>query len=207
MIKVYFQKGVAAMGTTKFDGIKKLSYLYAKDEIKTGDLLFCDGHYMVSELIKKVSDSRFSHVALMFHWNDRLLLFESVEDDGVRIVPLSHYLYNYENSGAKYNGTLYAARHKSVSSLIQTDEIKNMLGKAADLLNRSYDKNEIARIVARIGLGVGRHTDNDEYTCSEFIEECYKQLKIIFSFENKGFIYPEHIAADPNVQALFEITH
>ncbi|NHM32534.1 YiiX/YebB-like N1pC/P60 family cysteine hydrolase [Neobacillus terrae] len=194
------------MGTNKFDGIKQLTYLDAKNEIRTGDLLFCDGHYMVSELIKKVSNSRFSHVGLMFHWNDRLLLFESVEDDGVRIVPLSHYLYNYENSGAKYNGTLYAGRHNGMASLTDQGGINNMLGKAADLLNRSYDKNEIARIVARIGLGVGRHTDNDEYTCSEFIEECYKQLKIIFSFENKGFIYPEHIAADPNVEALFEIT-
>ncbi|CAH2213511.1 YiiX/YebB-like N1pC/P60 family cysteine hydrolase [Tepidibacter aestuarii] len=195
------------MGTSKFNGVNQISYEQAKKEIETGDILFCSGRYLVSELIKKASDSIFSHVGLLFYWNNRIVVLESVEDDGVRAVPLSHYLYNYENSKKKYNGELYVARHEVVaSSHFDKEKIKRMLGKAVDLLNRNYDKDEIAQIVARIGLGIGRHRDNEEYICSEFVDECFKQLEIELSRDPKDFIYPEHIAADSNIRPLFEIS-
>jgi hypothetical protein len=192
------------MGTSKFTGVKQLSYELAREEIKTGDILLCSGRYLVSELIKKASDSIFSHVGLLCYWNDRVVVLESVEDDGVRTVPLSHYLYNYENSKKKYNGELYIARHQAVGDPnFNKDKIKRMLGKAVDLLNRNYDKVEIARIVARVGLGIGRHKDDQEYICSEFIDECFKQMDIELLRDSMDFIFPEHIAADPNVKPLF----
>jgi hypothetical protein len=194
------------MGTSKFTGVKQLSYELARKEIKTGDILLCSGRYLVSELIKKASDSIFSHVGLLCYWNDRVVVLESVEDDGVRTVPLSHYLYNYENSKKKYNGELYIARHQAVGDPnFNKDKIKRMLGKAVDLLNRNYDKDEIARIVARVGLGIGRHKDDQEYICSEFIDECFKQMDIELLRDSMDFIFPEHIAADPNVKPLFGI--
>ena len=193
------------MGTSKFNGISKISYQQARREIMTGDILFCNGRYLVSELIKKASDSIFSHVALLLHWNDRVIVLESVEDDGVRAIPLSHYLYNFENSKKKYNGEIYVARHEVIDSLdFDKEKIKRMFGKAVDLLNRNYDKDMIAQIVARIGLGIGRH--GDEYICSEFVDKCFKELEIEFSRDQMGFIYPEHIAADSNIKPLFGIS-
>ena len=195
------------MGTSKFNGINQISYQLAKSKIKTGDILFCSGRYLVSEMIKKLSNSVFSHVALLVYWNERVLVLESVEDDGVRVVPLSHYLYNYENSKEKYNGEMYVARHEVVdSSDFDKEKIKSMCGKAIDLLNRNYDKDEIAKIVARISLGIVRHTEDFEYMCSEFVDECYKQLEIELTRDPMGFIFPEHIAADSYVKPLFEIT-
>ena len=121
-------------------------------------------------------------------------------------VPLSHYLFNYENSKKKYNGELYIARHLCINDPdFENKKMKKMLGKAVDLLNHNYDKDEIAKIFARISLGIGRHSDDQEYICSEFVEECFKQLEIELLHDSKGFIYPEHIAADPNVKPLFEI--
>lgn len=189
------------MGTSKFSGINQMSYEQAKNHIKTGDL-FCSCRYLVSEMIKRFSNSLFSHVALLIYWNEHVLVLESVEDDGIRVVPLSHYLYNYENSKE-----MYVAGHEVVGSPgFNKEKIKMMCGKAIDLLNRNYDKEEIAKIVARIGLGIGRHRDDYEYMCSEFVDECFKQLEIELSRDPKGFIFPEHIAADPNVKPLFEIT-
>ena len=195
------------MGTSKFDGINQVSYEQAKNKIKTGDILFCSGRYLVSEMIKKLSNSVFSHVALLVYWNEHVLVLESVEDDGVRVVPLSHYLYNYENSKEKYNGEMYVARHEVVDSPdFDKEKIKRMCGKAIDLLNRNYDKDEIAKIVTRISLGIGRHSDDFEFMCSEFVDECFKQLEIELSRDLMGFIFPEHIAADPKVKPLFEIS-
>jgi hypothetical protein len=195
------------MGTSKFNGINKISYQLAKGEIKEGDLLFCSGRYLVSELIKKASDSIFSHVALLLYWKDHILVLESVEDDGVRVIPLSHYLYNYENSKKKYNGEIYVARHQVVGSPgFDKEKINKMFGKVVELLNRNYDNDEIAKIVARIGLGIGRHKDDEEYICSEFVDECFKELEIELSRDQMGFILPEHIAADSNIIPLFEVT-
>lgn len=195
------------MGTAKFNEINEITYQQVKGEIKTGDILLCSGRYLVSELIKKASDSIFSHVALLFYWNDRVIVLESVEDDGVRAVPLSHYLYNYENNGKIYNGELYIARHEVINSPnFDEEKLKRMFGKAVDLLNRNYDKDEIAQIVARIGLGIGRHKDDDEYICSEFVDECFKELEIELFRDQKGFILPEHIAADPNIKPLYRIS-
>lgn len=194
------------MGTNKFIGVKQMSYQLARKEIQAGDLLFCSGRHIVSELIKKVSDSMFSHVALLGYWNDRVVVLESVEDDGVRAVPLSHYLYNYENTGKKYDGEMYLARHDEIDSpAFDKNKINKMLGIAVDLLNRNYDKEEIARIVARVGLGIGKHKDDNEYICSEFVDECFKQMDIVFRRDPMGFIFPEHIAADSQVRPMLEL--
>lgn len=195
------------MGTSKFNDLKNIPYELAKGEIKTGDIFFCSGRYLVSELIKKLSNSLFSHVGLLVHWNEHVLVVESVEDDGVRVVPLAHYLYNYENSKEKYKGKMYIARHEVVDSPdFDKEKIKAMCDRAIDLLNRNYDREEIGRIVARIGLGIGRHKDDEEYMCSEFVDECFKELGIELSRDPMGFIFPEHIAADLNVKALFEVS-
>lgn len=194
------------MGTTKFNKIPQVSYDEAKIKIKNGDIFFCSGRYLVSELIKKASNSIFSHVGLLYHWNNDIFVLESVEDDGVRAIPLSHYLVNYENSNEKYNGEIYVARYEIFDNLdFDKEKINEMFKSAITLLNRNYDKIEIAKIVARIGLEVGKHQDNNEYICSEFVDVCFKQIEIEFPRDPNGFIYPEHIAEDSNIQPLFEI--
>ncbi|WP_431808215.1 YiiX/YebB-like N1pC/P60 family cysteine hydrolase [Lysinibacillus sphaericus] len=194
------------MGTIKFNKITQISYEEATKKIENGDIFFCSGRYLVSELIKKASNSIFSHVGLLYHWNNNIFVLESVEDDGVRAIPLSHYLYNYDNSNEKYNGEIYVARYEIFEkSDFYKEKINTMFESAIKLLNRNYDKAEIAKIVARIGLEVGKHQDNNEYICSEFVDACFKQIEIEFPRDQGGFIYPEHIAMDSNTQPLFEI--
>ncbi|OLN21121.1 hypothetical protein BTO30_16670 [Domibacillus antri] len=194
------------MGTNKFQGIHQLHYEKAMGKIQTGDLLFCSGSYRVSEFIKKASNSFMSHVAFLFEWNDRVLVFESVENVGVRIVPLMHYMTNYENTGKKYNGALFTARHdKLIDPYFDRTLLDILVGTAIDLLNRNYDQTEIIRILTRIKLGIGQHKDNYEYICSEFVDHCFRQIGVHFPRSKEGFIYPEHIASDSNVYPLFEI--
>ena len=167
------------MGTKKFEGVERKAYLQIRDSIQTGDIFFASGNYPISRIIEHFSDSMFSHVGFVFTWNERVLLLESVEDDGVRMVPLSHYLSDYENSGEPYNGRLFLGRYN--------------------------DKDEISKIIARITIGLGKHGDNDAYICSEFVDICFREIGIVFPRDSRGFIFPEHIAADTNVQPLYEI--
>lgn len=182
-----------------------VSYQQVRHQIQSGDFLFCSGNYLLSHAIKRFSKSNFSHVGLLLSWNDRILLAESVEDDGVRFVPLSHYLTNYENSKKKYNGRLFIARHKIFTPKPEEKKINQLFGRAADLLNCNYDKGDIATIAARISLGIGRRSEDDAFICSEYVAECMKSIGVTFAVDSGGFIYPEHIAKDPSMKFLFEL--
>lgn len=184
--------------------LPKYSYQEARKKIQSGDFLVCSGEYLVSKAIKKASKSEYSHIGLLVHWNQRILLSESVEDDGVRFVPLSHYTFNYENTKKPYKGRLFIARHRVFHSASQ-DQVNRVFGRAADLLNCNYDKGDIAKIVARISLGMGRRDQDDAFICSEFVAECMKEIGVTFPSDKGNFIYPEHIVSSPQVDLLFEI--
>jgi hypothetical protein len=191
------------MATRKFEGLEKRRYGDIRPDIRTGDLFLASGNYPISRMIEHFSDSMFSHVGFVFAWNSRVLVLESVEDDGVRAAPLSQYVFDYENSGEPYNGRLFLGRYNAA---LDPDKVNLMLGKAADSLNKPYDKDEIAKILARVTIGLGKHGDNDAYICSEFVDVCFKAIGITFPRDPKGFIFPEHIAADVNVTPLFELS-
>lgn len=190
------------MATKKFDGLPKQRYLDIRADIRTGDIFFAAGNYPISRMIEHFSDSMFSHVGFLFTWNTRVLLLESVEDDGVRAIPVSQYVNDYECSGQPYNGRLFLGRYNTA---FDHDRVMRMLGQAADSLNRKYDKEELAKILARVTMGLGKHGDNDAYICSEFVDVCFQKIGIVFPRDSNGFIFPEHIAADINVSPLFEI--
>ncbi|WP_270179848.1 YiiX/YebB-like N1pC/P60 family cysteine hydrolase [Alkalihalobacillus sp. CinArs1] len=192
------------MTTDRFEHAPVKKYDDARVEIITADLLLCSGSYPVSNIIKKVSNSRFSHVGLLFRWMDRVMMMESVESYGVRIIPLSHYIQDYKNTGAPYKGDLYLARHSGVKHLTN-QKTEAMLKRGADLSGKRYDHEEILKILASVVMGDLRSIPNDRYICSEFIHECYKQAGLIFPDDGRGFIYPKHIAQAPDVQPLYRL--
>ncbi|HEY8605950.1 MAG TPA: YiiX/YebB-like N1pC/P60 family cysteine hydrolase [Noviherbaspirillum sp.] len=189
------------MNTTDLDDLPRRKYEDMRNEMRTGDIVFTSGNYPVSRVIRHFSGSLFSHVGFVFPWNKRVLLVESVEDDGVRAVPLSQYVHDYECCGKPYDGRIFLARHRRPFS--ETDA-EQLLGIAADKLNRKYDKEEIGRILARVTLGIGKPGQNDAYICSEFVDVCFQQIGIRFPRHEKGFIFPEHIASDPDVDCVCE---
>ncbi len=192
------------MSGDRYFNLPVKNYQTVRDDIQTGDLLLCSGSYPVSRIIQKVSKSRFSHVALLFQWVDRIMMLESVESYGVRMVPLSHYFNDYRNSGLPYNGELYLVRHSLVKDL---DQIKRnaMLRRGADLTGKLYDIEEILKILASVVIDELESIPNDKYICSEFIRECYQKAGLSFPDDGRGFIFPEHIASDPAIQPLYEL--
>jgi len=127
-------------------------------------------------------------------------LLESVEDMGVRFAPLSKYLSDYSD-GKKYKGTLVVARHVRMAK----ESVEPIAKFGIDELTRPYDRDEIAKIVARIGLGIGRKERDREYICSELVFECFDKAGIEIPYDPKGFISPENVWVDPNVKLLARI--
>lgn len=176
-----------------------LPYSDLRAKLKSGDILFTSGDYLVSKAIQKVTGSPWSHVGIVFRLDsiDRMLLLESVEDMGVRFAPLSKYLNDYED-GKPYKGRAVLARCKDVNA--QT--VAGISTFGIDELTQPYDKDEIAKILARITLGIGKKEKDREYICSELVYECFSRAGKEFAYNPKGFVSPEDVWVDEKLSLV-----
>ena len=191
----------------QFPNLRPKTYEELRTEIKSGDLLLCQGSGIFSQMIQKVSNSVWSHVAFIMRLDeiDRIMVLESVEPIGVRTVPLSHYVRDYKNKKG-YPGKLLIARHDDFAGVTEK-ALNRMAAFAIDRFGYPYDKDEIAKIAARITLGLfgrkkGKASWDEEYICSEYAWECYRSVGIDVPYDDMGFIAPKHFAAAGKVKAV-----
>lgn len=186
-------------------------YTVARDLIQTGDLLLCSGHAAFSKLIQYSTKSPWSHVAvvLWMHNLDRIVVLESVESVGTRVVPLSHYVRDYNGSGQGYHGRVYIARHTDWAAL-PPERMRVFSQWMIDKLGRPYDKAEILNIAVRITAGAlgipSREVVPNLYNiCSEYVEEFYRWVGLSIPYDPRGFVAPRDFAEHPAVQFVCEI--
>lgn len=194
------------MTECKINYENRFAYQKYRPLIKSGDIMLCSGNGSFSNLIKKVTNSRWSHVAFIIKIEaiDRLMVLESVESIGVRTVPLSSYLFNYNGSRKPYNGDIMISRHNQMCEL----DIHHLSKKAIDLLGHQYDNREIMRITAKIALSMVKEADfceipaeDDAYICSEYVNECFKSIGIKIN-SRCGYIIPDDFSKDENINPL-----
>lgn len=183
-----------------------------RPHLRTGDLLFCSGSVWMSEMIQTATGSAWSHVGFVWHLKpiDRVMVLESVESQGVRTVPLSKYLRDYDNRGHPYPGGVVVARHTKFPGE-QAETVLRKFGQhSVDRFGYPYDRDEIAKITARIAGSFLPFTKtkkrelkrDKEFICSEYVWECYRAIGIEIAHDDLGFIAPVHFARDPNVKLI-----
>jgi hypothetical protein len=194
-------------GRVQVGGVEAIplgDYGRVRHELRSGDLLFASGRYRFSQLIQAVTGSAWSHVGIVFRLPevDRVLVLESVEDFGVRFVPLSKYLTDYDNAGNPYDGHLAVARPRGVSG----ETVKALARFGTDQLARPYDKDVVAEIATRIALGIGpQNGERRAYVCSELVQACFAHAGVEFAGGPTGFVSPGDIWADDRVELLARI--
>lgn len=197
---------------TDFPQLPLVNYADIRDEIANGDILLCSGEYMSSRLIRKASASCWSHVAFILRADtiDRVMVLESIEGKGVRTIPLSEYVRNFEGSDVGYKGRLALARHADFAARLTPDSLKKMSQFAVDRLSYPYDEEEIARITARIigaflDFSPGEIARDNEFICSEYVYECYRRIGIDIPYDPRGFIAPADFARAEGMNLQWEI--
>lgn len=192
----------------QFPSLSTLNYLQARPKIRSGDILLCSGSSLFSTLIQKATGSVWSHIAFIIYLEviDRLMVLESVESIGVRTVPLSSYVKNYNASGKGYPGKLLIARHQQ----FEPARVKDLSEKAVDFFGYPYDTEEIVKIAARIGMKAFGFTKDSpfmqsthSFICSEYAYECYRSVGITIDYDPEGFVSPADFAKTPLVEGLF----
>lgn len=187
---------------SSLENLPKLPYPQIKEYLRSGDILFCSGEDEISLIIQMATQSIWSHVGIIYQFEDidRILLLESVENMGVRLIPLSKYVHNFEQNHY-FKGKLVVARCET----LQEKDVKTMLNFGIDEITRPYDLGEINRIISRITEGEGKAERDKAYICSELVYECFLSVGIHIPYNPKGFISPEDIWSYTEITPLFEI--
>lgn len=192
-----------------FPSVKNLNYSEFRDNINSGDILLCSGNSLISNIIKKATSSRWSHVAFIIKLEiiDRIMVLESVESLGVRAIPLSNYVNNYNGSNKGYDGKVLIARH----SEFKQEKMVELSRYAVDLLGSPYHPEEFFEIAARIGeraFHIKAHNipkdikPKKSFICSEYAAECYQSVGINIPYNPSGFIAPADFARDPKIKPI-----
>jgi uncharacterized protein YycO len=174
------------------------NYESLRDDFQTGDLIFFSGNHWLSNLIRIRSKGAWSHVGVVVKIEEinRLFLVESILEVGVRMIPLSFLLKNYDGHYHHYNGRVSWARYQHLSTE-QTLAIKEF---ALDNLSKQYDKKEYYRILWRTIVGKEKVFHDDKYTCSEYVRSAFKHASIYLKYERGDFISPAAIWSNPEIE-------
>lgn len=182
-------------------------YQAIRKNILSGDILLCSGNSPFSTLIKKATNSVWSHVAFILRVEaiNRVMVLESVESVGVRTIPLSSYIRDYNATGQGYPGRMMLARHRDIN----TKSIAQFSRAAVDFLGYPYGTDEIVRIATRISmhaLGLHalepEHTKKREFICSEYAYACFKSVGAVIAQQRAGFVTPADFACSPQVKPI-----
>jgi hypothetical protein len=190
------------------------SYDVARPLIRNGDIALFAGQEGMSRLIEEATHSPFCHVGFIWRMDDidRIMLLESVEVEGVRMLPLSSKISG-GLSGKPYNGQMLVARHDDFPAPGPAFDAAfgEMTKVAVDRLGCPYNAEEIGLIAANIAAGMaGINLPNflkpsNAYICSEYADICYRALGIQITRSRPNFVAPADFANDPKVQPIITL--
>ena len=166
-------------------------YEVVRDDLRSGDLIFCSGSYLFSGLIQRFTGSVWSHIGVVYRDEalQRVFVLESEAGIGVRLVPLSKYLRDYHGRRRPYRGQIVIGRF---ASGLDADQVRNAVSYGMDLLTKPYDNSEILRIAARILFRIGRRTRDRKFICSELVDECFHAAGVRFTRPD-NYVSPDNI--------------
>ena len=192
-----------ALSQEQLNQIPPRKYKIIRDELKTGDLIFCSGSYFFSKLIQRFTKSVWSHIGIIYKDEPlgRVLVLESEKLYGVRLAPLSKYLKDYHGKNKPYKGKVIVAR---VNPELPQTQLYKAISFGMDELTKPYDNWEIFRIAIRIVFKITRREKNRNYICSELVQECFKNAGVRFN-DNDTKISPDDIWLDEHVHLVYRL--
>lgn len=180
-----------------------IRYEKIRDHLKTGNLFFSSGSYAFSGVIQKLTKSTWSHVAVIYKDEElrRVLVLEAEPYVGIRLIPLSKYLYDYKGKKRPYKGQIGIAQ---LNVDVEKEKLNRGISFGLDELTRPYDNYEIVRIMMRILFHISRREKNRNYICSELVRDIFAKASVIMQYKDT-YISPDNIWNDAKVELKYRI--
>lgn len=196
-----------------FLAMPQVPYSQARPQLRTGDIALFHSINLGSRLVEFGTHSLWSHAA--FVWClpevDRVMLLESMDTVGVRVMPMSTRINGCEAIPTPFQGKLLVARHDDFPHPPPRHSLNAMTRFALDRVGFPYSFQELHHIALRIVLGMagriesGRLQLGNGFICSEYVAKCFGAIGIELAPGKEGFIAPADIAADPKVRAVYSL--
>ncbi len=180
-----------------------IPYEKIRDELKTGHIFFSSGSYAFSGVIQRLTKSTWSHVAVIYKDEElgRVLVLEAEPSVGIRLIPLSKYLYDYKGKKRPYKGQIAIAK---LNIDMEKEHLNKGISFGLDELTRPYDNYEIVRIMVRILFHISKRERNRNYICSELVRDIFAKAGIIIQYKDT-YISPNSIWNDGRVEMKYRI--
>ncbi len=193
----------AAVTKEQIKQMPVIPYQKIRDNIKTGDIVFCSGSYAFSGIIQKLTKSVWSHVAVVYKDDDlgRVMMLEAEPYVGIRLIPLSTYLKDYKGKRKPYKGQMVIAR---LHQELPKEQLNRGVSFGLDALTRPYDNYEIFRIMMRILFRITKRERNRSYICSELVRDVFAKSGVIIQYKDT-YISPNHIWVDERVSEKYRV--
>ncbi len=178
-------------------------YEKIRDYLKTGDIFFSSGSYAFSGVIQRLTKSVWSHVAIVYKDEQlgRVLILEAEPRIGIRLIPLSKYLRDYQGTKRPYKGQIVIAK---LNFELPQQELNQAISFGLDELTRPYDNWEIIRIMTRILFRIGKKERNKSYICSELVRDSFSKADVVFQLHDT-YISPQEIWKDIRVTMKYRL--
>ena len=183
--------------------IPVVPYEKIRSELKTGNIFFSSGSYAFSGIIQRLTKSTWSHVAVIYKDEElgRVLVLEAEPRVGIRLIPLSKYLRNYQGKRRPYKGQIAIAK---LNFEMEKEYLNHGICFGLDELTRPYDNYEIVRIMVRILFHISKRERNRSYICSELVRDVFAKAGIIMKYKDT-YISPDNIWTDGRVEMKYRI--
>jgi hypothetical protein len=193
----------SALTKQEIKNMPVIPYQKIRDNIKTGDIVFCSGSYTFSGIIQNLTKSVWSHVAIVYKDEElgRVMMLEAEPYVGIRLIPLSTYLQDYKGKRKAYKGQMVIAR---LHQELPKEQLNRGLSFGLDALTRPYDNYEIFRIMMRILFRVTKRERNRSYICSELVRDVFAKSGVIIQYKDT-YISPNHIWMDDRVIEKYRV--
>jgi hypothetical protein len=147
------------------------TYQDLREQIRTGDLLLFRGNRLLSNAIERLSDSPYSHVAILARWQSRVIAFQA-DEGGVAILPASKMVCRYQGKVDWWS----LKPHLREGGVFKEDDFLNA---ALTMLGVKYGYLNLLALGLRILLGrtlnpKDAHATPDSLFCSQFVSRCFR---------------------------------
>ena len=180
-----------------------IRYEKIRDHLQTGNIFFSSGSYLFSGVIQKLTRSVWSHVAIIYTDRElgRVMVLEAEPSVGIRLMPLSKYLYDYKGKRRPYRGQIVLAKFNFD---LEQEKLNKAISFGLDALTRPYDNKVLIRIMTRILFRIGKREKNRNYICSELVRDSFSKAGVVFRL-NDTYISPQEIWKDSRVEIRYRI--
>ena len=170
------------------------SYGSIREDFQDGDLLLFRGKGPFSVAIRLMTGSTYSHVGLVYLFDNRVYVIEAV-GAGVRLILMSELMKRY-HGGIDYYEVVRATPKQR----------RQAIGFCFEQLGKLYDNPGIVRFLILLLFKRRLSAGEDQaWFCSELVAAAYRKQDLVLTPELAEYTSPNDLALSPEVRLRYTL--